>query len=40
MKLEKTLEWHKNDVMALRITPDSKFLISGDRDGYIAIWQF
>ncbi|MCX8029300.1 MAG: hypothetical protein N2712_04810 [Brevinematales bacterium] len=40
LKLENTIEWHSNDIMSLRITPNNNFLISGDRDGKIAIWEF
>lgn len=40
MSLVYTLEWHNNDVMAIRITPNNNFIITGDRDGKIAIWGF
>lgn len=40
LKLENTLEWHSNDIMAIRVSHDNNFLISGDRDGKIAIWEF
>lgn len=38
-ELKRTIEWHNNDIMSLKVTLDNNFIISGDRDGKIAIWK-
>jgi WD40 repeat protein len=33
------LEGHKNDITALRMTRDGKYMVSGDYSGSIIIWE-
>ncbi|MFN4245890.1 MAG: WD40 repeat domain-containing protein [Brevinematia bacterium] len=39
-QMKRVIKWHSNDIMAIRVSKDNKFIIVGDRDGKISIWNF
>lgn len=39
LKLSKIIQHHKNSVFSVKYSPDGKYLLSGSRDAYLAVWD-